>query len=56
MQNSDPDETRTRNLLIRSQTPYPLGHRASRGKVGHAGMCHAPYGRILKGSKYFSFN
>ncbi len=25
----DPDETRTRNLLIRSQTPYPLGHRAS---------------------------
>ena len=22
----DPDETRTRNLLIRSQTPYPLGH------------------------------
>ena len=28
---SDPDETRTRNLLIRSQTPYPLGHRASGG-------------------------
>ncbi len=25
----DPDETRTLNLLIRSQTPYPLGHRAS---------------------------
>ena len=25
----DPDETRTRNLLIRSQTPYPLGHGAS---------------------------
>lgn len=24
----DPDETRTRNLLIRSQTPYPLGHEA----------------------------
>ena len=24
----DPDETRTRNLLIRSQTPYPLGHKA----------------------------
>ncbi len=23
------DETRTRNLLIRSQTPYPLGHAAS---------------------------
>ena len=23
---SDHDETRTRNLLIRSQTPYPLGH------------------------------
>ena len=22
----DHDETRTRNLLIRSQTPYPLGH------------------------------
>ena len=26
----DRDETRTRNLLIRSQTPYPLGHTASR--------------------------
>ena len=25
----DHDETRTRNLLIRSQTPYPLGHTAS---------------------------
>ena len=25
----DPDETRTRNLLIRSQTPYPLGHEAT---------------------------
>ena len=24
----DHDETRTRNLLIRSQTPYPLGHAA----------------------------
>ena len=24
----DSDETRTHNLLIRSQTPYPLGHRA----------------------------
>ena len=24
----DRDETRTRNLLIRSQTPYPLGHAA----------------------------
>ena len=23
---ADHDETRTRNLLIRSQTPYPLGH------------------------------
>ena len=22
----DPDGTRTHNLLIRSQTPYPLGH------------------------------
>ena len=28
-QNFDPDETRTRNLLIRSQTPYPLGHEAA---------------------------
>src|SRR6218665_408009 len=28
----DPDETRTRNLLIRSQTPYPLGHGASTSK------------------------
>eukprot|EP00960_Hanusia_phi_P041551 755042-Hanusia_phi.AAC.1 len=27
--NSNPDETRTRNLLIRSQTPYPLGHRVT---------------------------
>ena len=26
----DRDETRTRNLLIRSQTPYPLGHAAGR--------------------------
>ena len=25
---NDPDEIRTRNLLIRSQTPYPLGHEA----------------------------
>ena len=25
----DRDETRTRNLLIRSQTPYPLGHAAA---------------------------
>ena len=25
---TDHDETRTRNLLIRSQTPYPLGHAA----------------------------
>ena len=25
----DHDGTRTRNLLIRSQTPYPLGHTAS---------------------------
>ena len=24
----DHDGTRTRNLLIRSQTPYPLGHAA----------------------------
>jgi hypothetical protein len=28
-QNHDHDETRTRNLLIRSQTPYPLGHAAT---------------------------
>ena len=28
---SDHDETRTRNLLIRSQTPYPLGHAV----IGH---------------------
>ena len=33
----DPDETRTRNLLIRSQTPYPLGHRAIQVKY-----CTAP--------------
>ena len=26
---NDPDETRTRNLLIRSQSPYPLGHGAN---------------------------
>ena len=25
----DPDGDRTRNLLIRSQTPYPLGHKAT---------------------------
>ena len=30
----DPDETRTRNLLIRSQTPYPLGHEACQIKNG----------------------
>ena len=28
LQNNDPDGTRTHNLLIRSQTPYPLGHEA----------------------------
>ena len=27
---NDPDEIRTRNLLIRSQTPYPLGHGADK--------------------------
>ena len=27
---TDHDETRTRNLLIRSQTPYPLGHAVTR--------------------------
>ena len=26
---TDPDETRTRNLLIQSQTPYTLGHEAT---------------------------
>lgn len=26
---SDPGRTRTCNLLIRSQTPYPLGHKAT---------------------------
>ena len=30
---SDHDETRTRNLLIRSQTPYPLGHEAPQQSV-----------------------
>ena len=44
----DPDETRTRNLLIRSQTPYPLGHEVvGIGKVltrlqttaSYAGSC-----------------
>ena len=32
---NDPDETRTRNLLIRSQTPYPLGHGTSDGIVAN---------------------
>ena len=27
------DETRTRNLLIRSQTPYPLGHAVMNSHV-----------------------
>ena len=27
----DPARTRTWNLLIRSQTPYPLGHEAETG-------------------------
>ena len=30
----DHDETRTRNLLIRSQTPYPLGHAVHAQKGG----------------------
>ena len=34
----DPDETRTRNLLIRSQTPYPLGHEAMSLNASLAGM------------------
>ena len=29
--NLDPGRTRTCNPLIRSQMPYPLGHRASLG-------------------------
>ncbi|KAL7057149.1 hypothetical protein AAHC03_019133 [Spirometra sp. Aus1] len=27
--NVDPDRNRTCNLLVRRQTPYPLGHRAN---------------------------
>ncbi len=34
----DPDETRTRNLLIRSQTPYPLGHEAMSLNASLPGM------------------
>ena len=34
----DPDETRTRNLLIRSQTPYPLGHEAMSWCISLPGM------------------
>ena len=30
----DHDETRTRNLLIRSQTPYPLGHAVIAQNLG----------------------
>ena len=41
----DPDGTRTRNLLIRSQMPYPLGHGA-RGLTGliqhHSDNNHTP--------------
>ena len=29
----DPARTRTWNLLIRSQTPYPLGHEADIGFI-----------------------
>ena len=29
----DPDRTRTCNPLIRSQMPYPLGHRTFRDKT-----------------------
>ena len=32
MKKIDHDGTRTHNLLIRSQTPYPLGHAAGRRK------------------------
>ena len=29
----DPGRARTCNLLIRSQTPYPLGHKAAENQV-----------------------
>ena len=32
--NNDPARTRTWNLLIRSQAPYPLGHRTVAGTIG----------------------
>ena len=31
---TDHDGTRTHNLLIRSQTPYPLGHAADDRWIG----------------------
>lgn len=38
LENFDHDETRTRNLLIRSQTPYPLGHAAMKSNVTQLGI------------------
>ena len=46
-QNFDPDETRTRNLLIRSQTPYPLGHEAAdtlTSLIGYEYICRRYFG------------
>ena len=33
-ENNDPARTRTWNLLIRSQAPYPLGHRTVARTIG----------------------
>ena len=40
----DHDETRTRNLLIRSQTPYPLGHAVRAQKAGSFERQYTHYG------------
>ena len=39
---NDPDAIRTHNLLIRSQTPYPLGHGA-------------PFVELIASANYFPY-
>jgi hypothetical protein len=51
MQGDDPGWTRTIDLLLRRQTPYPLGHRApmlNHGIFFHMSIAEAPPPPLLK--------
>ena len=46
----DHDETRTRNLLIRSQTPYPIGHAVIGIKILKMVLKHRIQGGVVWGT------